>query len=133
MTAPRPTAVDKNYYGLNHYSMLNPDKSNMYYESHVTIDPVPESRLEAAEALAGQFGFRLAKLLMQKRPEDTPERSMYDTFMTAQNTSYADIRRNTISLGLRLNAAGFKVRRYKIEDTLLDSRERDVFALLQGD
>ena len=97
-------------------------KSKLYYEAHVTIEPVFDERLEDLKKIAFYWGFRVADLLMVKRPNDTPERSKYDTFMTARNTDYDIIHDNTIRCVDNLFEAGFKVWRYKIEDTLLDVR-----------
>ncbi len=63
----------------------------MYYESHVTIEPVFGWELESIEEIAKKHKFKVAKLLMQKRDEDTPERSKYDTFMTGHSISQDDL------------------------------------------
>lgn len=97
-------------------------KSNLYYEAHITIEPVFDKDLEVAKILADCRGFRVADLLMVKRKEDTPERSKYDTFMTSRDTDYDTIYNATIDLVNDLKTANFKVWRYKIEDTLLDVR-----------
>lgn len=95
--------------------------TRLYYESHITIDPVFNEQKEAADILARRFGFRLAKLLMQKGQE-----SELDTFMTAHAKVYEDILERTRSCVRALGDAGFVVRRAKIEDTLLDTRHGDL-------
>jgi hypothetical protein len=67
---------------------------------------------------------------MQKREEDTPEASTYDTFMTGHSISFDDLRGRTMLLVSSLQNHGFNVRRYKIEDTLVDSRHDDEFNIL---
>ena len=57
----------------------------MYYESHVTVEPLFGEDLEKLKSIAEVYKFRVADLLMQKRPEDSPERSKYDTFATGQH------------------------------------------------
>lgn len=106
--------------------------SKLYLEAHVTIDPIFDSRLKKARYLAKLYGFKVAELLMKKRKEDTPERSKYDTFMTGHGTSFADLKIRTAGLIQALQKHNFVVRRYKIEDTILDSRSNDIFGLLQG-
>ena len=54
----------------------------MTYEAHITIEPVFDEALSAVGVLALQHGFTVSKLFMQKRKEDTPERSKYDSFLT---------------------------------------------------
>lgn len=97
----------------------------LYYEAHVTIDPVEEWRRPEVENLAHNSGFRLAKLLMDK---GVP--SQLDTFMTGHSKDLDDIKHRTELTVRLLKGNGFNVRRYKIEDTLLDSRHDDVFKLL---
>lgn len=101
-----------------------------YYEAHVTIEPVFDERREAAKVIAEKWKFRLADLLMKKRSEDTEERSSRDTFMTTHSKEMIDITYRTVSLVKELKNAGFKVWRYKIEDTVMDSRIEDEYHLL---
>ncbi len=99
--------------------------SRHYYESHVTIEPVFDDRLQILGTIAGEFGFHVAKLLMQNRPADTPQRSQNDAFCTARGISCSDLKDRTVEFVQRLQGAGFTVWRYKIESTLMDSRYDD--------
>lgn len=96
-----------------------------YYEAHVTIDPVFDDRLKQFETIARAHGFRVATLLMQKRKEATPERGVNDSFCTGRSISYSDIKDRMLALLTALREDGFRVWRYKIESTLLDSRYDD--------
>lgn len=96
-------------------------QSRLYYEAHLTIDPVFGESRERAETIAALNGFKLAKLLMQKGEE-----SKVDTFMTAHARHWKDIHRRTKSCVEMLKHAGFTVRRAKIEDTLFDTKRGDV-------
>lgn len=102
-----------------------------YLEAHVTIEPVFDKHLEGAKFIAEQYGFRVADLLMKKRENDTEERSKHDTFMTGRSKYYKDLESRTMKLVEHLQKMGFKVWRYKIEDTLIDSRREDKFELLE--
>lgn len=104
--------------------------ARLYYESHVTIAPVFDEVRVGADILARQYGFKLAKLLMKKRELDTPERSDLDTFMTSHSKELEDILKRTSDLVIALKTKGYKVWRYKIEDTVLDSRNADELMLL---
>ncbi len=107
-----------------------PLDSALYYECHITIEPVFGLRLAEADNIAKKYQFRLANLLMQKREEDTAERSKYDTFMTSTNMKFGELESNMIALIYELQEEGFKVWRYKIEDTICDSKFKDIYNLV---
>ena len=103
----------------------------MYYESHITIEPVFEQRLEELNTYAKAYGFKVANLLMQKRKEDSPERSKSDTFCTGWSTDdKKDLEKRMVGLITALKQTDYKIYRYKIEECILDSREADVLGLL---
>lgn len=106
----------------------------MYYESHVTIEPVFDDKLEEATLIAIKHNFRIANLLMQKREADKPERSKHDTFMTGHAPTTVggldDINIRTMELITDLKSNGFKVWRYKIEHAIIDSRNEDIWELI---
>ncbi len=104
--------------------------SDLYYEAHITIDPVFGLDLKDAKDFCEIYGFKVADLLMKKRAEDTPERSQYDTFATGHSQNYLDLGIRMQGCIKHLQGQGYKVRRYKIEDTLMDSRSKDVLGLL---
>lgn len=85
-----------------------------YYESHVTIDPT--DKLDKLKFISGAFGFKLAKLYLDKVSD-------LDQFMTAHGTEFAEISARMDNLVLTLKDNGFNVRRYKIEAVLVDSRD----------
>jgi len=101
-------------------------KSKLYYESHITIDPVlDEYDLNRLKKLVKPFGFRVAKLVMLKGADHKK-----DSFMTARRTDWHAIYQNTKWAVNQLRIEGFNVRRYKIEDTLLDSNIEDEMKVL---
>lgn len=102
-----------------------------YYECHVTIEPVLDDRLGVAEHIAKKHGFRMAKLLMKKKDEDTEARSDKDSFMTGTSKSYASLGLDMAALIRELKLHNFKVWRYKIEAILLDSKIEDHLFLLE--
>lgn len=103
----------------------------MYYESHITVEPVFEERLERFKELCAPYAFKPAKLLMKKRNIDTPVRSEYDTFCTGKNKNHDKLRDSMLLLVQSLTNDGFKVWRYKIEAILLDVKLKDDDALLR--
>ena len=92
----------------------------LYYESHVTIDPVQGEELESFKEACSKYGFRVAKLLMQKGSELVP--SNIDSFCTTRGESFAEVTHRTVELVRHLDGFGFVVRRYKVEATLIDSK-----------
>lgn len=105
--------------------------ATLYYEAHVTIDPVFDDLRDVAEFYALKNRFNLAKLIMVKSMPGIDKLSQKDTFMTARGTNLHEISHRTIALVNDLKAAGFRIRRYKIEDTIIDSREKDELELLK--
>jgi len=99
--------------------------TDLYFESHITIEPVFDEDLEKVRAIAKRHDFRVADLLMKKRAEDTETRSQYDTFCTTRSKFFEDIERRTEGCRRALEHHGFKVWRVKIENTLYDKRYRD--------
>lgn len=100
----------------------------MYYESHVTIEPVFGERLEEFKRIAGRYRFRVADLFMQKQREETPERSNKDSFCTARATNETEMRQLMDGCVNALMVAGFKVWRYKIEHVILDVKCKHVMS-----
>jgi len=105
-------------------------KSKLYYECHVTIEPLDEYHAERVKKLAAYYKFILADLLMKKRDSDTLERSRYDTFLTSRHKDYNILKERMVSLIDNLRTNGFIVWRYKIEDTIMDSKINDELRLL---
>ena len=96
----------------------------LYFECHVTIEPVYDQRLEDLRAYALEFGFRVADLQMRKRLADSPERSQFDTFCTRRDGDYGRMVKMMHAFITFIIEHGYKVWRYKIENTLLDVRTR---------
>lgn len=97
-----------------------------YYEAHVTLDPVFGFQRDRADRIATECKFKLAKLFMVKGIAHDG-----DTFLTAHGKELWEIKARTEDVVHALRGAGFVVRRYKIEDTVLDSRIADELELLQ--
>lgn len=105
-------------------------KAKHYYECHVTIEPVFDARLIHFQELCRHYGFKAADLLMKKRAQDTETRSKHDTFCTGRGKDYEELRDRMVFLIWALQRNGFDVWRYKIEDTLIDSKIEDVEKLI---
>jgi hypothetical protein len=106
---------------------------NYYFESHVTIEPVFDERLELFQKICMKHNFRVAELLLQKRKKDKPNRSKLDSFCTGRDKNNLILVEKMIGLIQDLKNAGFKVWRYKIEAALLDSKIKDDLKLLYGE
>ena len=105
--------------------------ATLYYEVHVTIDPIAEQRVKVLRSVADAFGYRLAKLIMRKEGgRDVPHTD--DMFLTTRGIEYEEVEENLTNFVRALQTANFKVRRYKIEDTLVDSAQQDTLKLIGG-
>ena len=99
----------------------------LYFECHITIDPVFDDERVRVSVMAQDYKFKLAKLIMRKREADKEQEAQDDTFMTGHGQTYEDLYQRMADLVTALEAAGIKVRRYKIEDTICDSRNDGMF------
>lgn len=93
---------------------------SIYYESHITIDPLKPENQEAAANIAENHGFRIAKFVMNDR----------DSFMTSRSPQRHVLEAFTHQCVQALQDSGIEVRRYKIESALVDSKIRDEWSLL---
>ncbi len=96
---------------------------SLYYEIHVTIDPNFDV-IETLKELGQSHGFRMAKLLMRKNEGLT--RAEDDMFFTSRTKTLEEAITKTHNFCKQLNEDGFIVRRYKIEDTVVDSKIKDL-------
>jgi hypothetical protein len=110
--------------------LLTKMAETLYYEVHITIEPVFDEQLEQVRKLGQSMNFKVADLLMKKRKDDTETRSQYDTFMTAHCKTMNDAIISIVNVCNELKLQGFKVWRYKIEDVIIDSRNQDVLRIL---
>lgn len=109
------------------------ERSVLYYECHITIEPVLEDdRRAILEATIKPYGFRLAELLFQRHRADTPERSAKDSFTTARGDNFDELANRMHLCRHALMAAGFEVWRYKIEAALVDCRRAAIDAARDG-
>lgn len=100
--------------------------ARLYYEAHITIDPVFDQARVEAGVIADRHGFQLAELIMRKSRRERERQHQDDTFMTARAKRWFDIRTRTRAAVNELLRCGYGVRRWKIEDTLLDSKAGDL-------
>jgi hypothetical protein len=104
--------------------------TKLYYEVHVTIKPVFDKKLDEAKYIAAMHGFTVAELLMRRPDPRQCVGHRDDTFMTTRGTDEDEICNRTMDLVRSLIAKDFKVLRYKLEDTLCDSKSQgDVWGL----
>lgn len=91
------------------------DKSDLYYECHVTIEPVEGDMAHILRELSIQHNFRVSTFVMHK------DGSTPDAFTSARDASYACMLTRMVAFISALREGGYKIKRYKIEDTILDS------------
>ena len=92
----------------------------LYYECHVTIEPVFGERLEFLKKLAETYTFRVANLVMLGK--DFPNQK--DSFCSARHSRLETLRELMLLFVHAAKETGFKVFRYKLEATLFDTKIR---------
>jgi len=98
----------------------------MKYECHITIDPIiPTAEMHKLIELCDKAKFKVAKLL-----KEVGFPSNLDQFMTGHGNEFNELHGRMRLLCLLLKEAGFVIRRYKIEEILVDSRLGDSEGLL---
>jgi hypothetical protein len=97
---------------------MNEPQEALYYECHITIEPVEGERLELFEQLSKKYKFKVANLLMRK----SLKRSTLDAFTTAKSKKYEVIFGSMNSLLNELKENNFTIYRDKIEKVLHDSK-----------
>lgn len=90
----------------------------IYYESHITIEPVEDERLDLFKDICQRWNFKVANLLMQK----TLNKSNLDSFCTGKDKNFTMMKARMNYVLDELKNRNFNVYRYKIEAILLDSK-----------
>lgn len=98
---------------------------SLYYECHITIEPVFDEQLEDFKQLCALYKFKVADLLMKKKQDGPEEKSLNDSFCTARDKDFYSMKARMLSLLDILKKHGYHILRYKIEDVVLDSRKDD--------
>ena len=95
----------------------------LYYECHITIQPVFNTNLEILkEVLAPKFKFKVANLILKKEAKGQETQSQDDTFLTAHSKNFEDLKVRMQGMLQLLNEYKYTLMRYKIESVLLDSK-----------
>lgn len=89
--------------------------TDLYFEAHITIEPVTPTQKITIGVIGRRHGFRMATFLLKKGSQAVP-----DDFFTGRGTDYDALLEKTLYLVDYLQEMGIKVKRYKIENTLLD-------------
>lgn len=111
---------------------------SLYYEIHVTIEFPGEEHIETLREFCKPYEFHMGDLLLMKNED---EKSHKDLFFTAREelptggtivtqeahkyTKYTRAKIRTELFCRALKIMGYKVIRYKIEETLIDSKYND--------
>jgi len=106
--------------------MANPEIDNyvetiptteLYFEAHITYEQKTKTELKLSdlEETAAKFGFKIADFAMYKPGAPEPKK-----FCSTRSKDYVDILNRTGLMCAMLGTIGYKVTRYKIENTLID-------------
>lgn len=100
---------------------------SLYYEIHVTLHP-DFDRLDEAKTIADRHEYHMADLVYLK---GAPTRAEGDMFFTNRKKFWEDAVTSLDRFCVDLTKEGFVPTRYKIEDTLMDSRIEDRLGLIR--
>ena len=96
-------------------------RSRLYYEAHITIEPqVGATFADRLGDAAGEKGWRMSTFAMFKPGQPQP-----DAFISYRDKSLRSIVEAVQDMVRTLERRGFTVLRWKIEDTLFDSKRGD--------
>lgn len=104
-----------------HYGERHPrpkPEARLYYECHVSILREPPQNTEKLAQVSKNCGFKLAEFYLKKN-------GIEEAVMTSKHTDYKILESRMKTLVDFLNSQGFIVVRYKIEDTVFDSKHGD--------
>ncbi len=90
----------------------------IYYECHITVEPVEGERLNKFKEISQKWNFKVANLLMQK----TKDPSKLDSFCTGKDKIYFYMENRMNKMLEDLKKENFNIFRYKIEAILVDSK-----------
>lgn len=96
--------------------------TDLYFESHITIEPVFGEMREKAEEAIKDAKFRMADLVMKKGVGQTETPNQEDSFCTGRGSDFNELMYRTQLAGQALKNLGIKVYRYKLENTLIDTK-----------
>lgn len=102
-------------------------QSARYYEAHITVQAAEEVQWDHFAATARKYGWKASKF-----DEDEVDDMSGMWFLSARHPSYEFIASDIVDQIHLLNLTGFIVLRYKIEDTLLDSKLGDTLEGLEN-
>ena len=85
------------------------------FESHVEVHKYPESLEGEAIYIAHKHDFRVSTFSDADRT----------VFINGRGKQYGELSDRMSMLILDLHTRGFKIKRYKIEEVLMDSKEKD--------
>lgn len=115
---------------------------SLYYEIHVTIEFPGEEHIETLREFCKPYEFHMGDLLLMKNENEKSHKDLFftareeiPTYGTFQGQEFnkhkqyvrAQIRTETFCRALQL--MGYKVIRYKIEETLIDSKYNDTLKI----
>src|SRR6478736_199900 len=101
-------------------------ETRLYYEAHINFPhPTEEQAEKVREICSRQMFWKMATFEMHKDQVPTG-------FCTGRNRVKEEIQAEVLQVITEMEAAGIEVLRWKIEDTVLDSKYGDSLSMLQS-
>lgn len=109
---------------------MNEKYQTLYYECHITTQPVFNEKLVILKSIASKHGFRVANLLVKKSSKEKEITHNLDSFCTTRTSTHDVILYRMKSMIQDIEQHDITVYRYKIEICILDSKITDELDLL---
>lgn len=99
-----------------------------YYEAHINLGDMTSFEEKALPMLLDVLGFKTTDIV--NVPIDGLEQEDFHTIITTKGENLAEITTRVRASVELLKLSGYKVNRYKIESTIIDSKYEDKWELL---
>jgi hypothetical protein len=96
---------------------LLPNEIGRYFEAHITVEPHPEHTFEELAEMCREFEWKASRFEVDEVDDIAGK-----WFMSARDTNYLRLFHRTQGMVYSLGQADTEVLRYKIEETLIDSK-----------
>jgi hypothetical protein len=99
-----------------------------YYEAHVNLGEMDTIHKVALPEVLNNLDFKTTDIV--NLPIEGLEQEDFDTIITTKSDKLEDIKNKVYLAVVGLTELGYKVNRYKIESTIIDSKFDDKWELL---
>lgn len=100
--------------------LLGRHTTALYFETHITLDPVDGEALKKVQELCTKYNMRISTLILRREDGSPGEQHKDDIFISGRYLYYNEAVDKVQAMVVAVQHLNIKVRRYKIENTLKD-------------